>query len=81
MIAKAARHNLEEVLGDRIRFDVPMSRFTSLRVGGPADALATPINRGQIAGLLAVCRAHRLPHSVVGAGFNTLASIRVSRAS
>ncbi len=39
MIGKAARRSLEEALGDRIRFDVPMSRFTSLRVGGPADAL------------------------------------------
>ncbi|MEE8475821.1 MAG: UDP-N-acetylmuramate dehydrogenase [Myxococcota bacterium] len=73
MIAKAARDSLEEVLGDRIRFDVPMSRFTSLRVGGPADALATPTSRDQIARLLGVCSAHRLPHWVVGAGFNTLA--------
>lgn len=73
MIGKAARRSLEEALGDHIRFDVPMSRFTSLRVGGPADALATPASRNEMAQVLAVCAAHRLPHSVLGAGFNTLA--------
>ncbi len=73
MIGKAARRSLAEALGDRIRFDVPMSRFTSLRVGGPADALATPASRDEIAQVLSVCAAHRLPHAVLGAGFNTLA--------
>ena len=73
MISTAARDALEEALGDHIRFDVPMSRFTSLRVGGPADALATPADRTEVAQLLAVCADHRLPHAVLGAGFNTLA--------
>jgi UDP-N-acetylmuramate dehydrogenase len=73
MIAVAAREALEEALGDRIRFDVPMSRYTSLRVGGPADALASPSSRADLAQLLAVCNAQRLPHAVLGAGFNTLA--------
>jgi UDP-N-acetylmuramate dehydrogenase len=73
MIAGAAREALEEALGDRIRFDVPMSRYTSLRIGGPADALALPSSRSDLARLLAVCNAQRLPHAVLGAGFNTLA--------
>ncbi len=72
MIARAARAALLEVLGDRVRFDFPMSRCTSLRVGGPADALATPADRSELARLLAVCSAERLPHVVLGAGFNTL---------
>ena len=45
MIPAAARTSLEEALGDAIRFDVPLSRHTALRVGGPADALATPASR------------------------------------
>ena len=56
-----------------MRFDVPLARFTSLRVGGPADALAAPASRADLARLLAVCARHRLPHLVLGAGFNTLA--------
>ena len=49
MIPRAARLELEEALGDRIRFGVPMARHTSLRVGGPADALATPTSREDLA--------------------------------
>ncbi len=73
MIARAARVELEEALGDRVRFDAPLARFTSLRVGGPADALATPADRADLARLLALCARHRLPHLMLGAGFNTLA--------
>ncbi|MDH3210874.1 MAG: UDP-N-acetylmuramate dehydrogenase [Myxococcales bacterium] len=73
MIARATREALEEALGDAVRFDVPMSRYTSLRVGGPADALATPSSRADLARLLAVCMTHRLRHAILGAGFNTLA--------
>ena len=72
MIPRAARLELEEALGDRIRFGVPMARHTSLRVGGPADALATPTSRENLAVLLAVCSTHGLPHQVIGSGFNTL---------
>ena len=72
MIPRAARDALAEALGDHIRFGVPMSRFTSLRVGGPADALAAPADRTELAGLLSVCAANRIPHGVIGSGFNTL---------
>ena len=73
VIPHAARAELEEALGDRVRFDAPLARHTSLRVGGPADALATPADRGDLARLLAICARYRLPHLALGAGFNTLA--------
>jgi UDP-N-acetylmuramate dehydrogenase len=72
VIPRTARLELEEALGDRIRFGVPMARHTSLQVGGPADALATPTSREDLAGLLAVCSTHGVPHQVIGSGFNTL---------
>ncbi len=73
MIPRPAREALEEALGDRVRFDFPLSRCTSLRIGGPVDALATPATREEVACTLAICAAHQLPHHVIGAGFNTLA--------
>jgi UDP-N-acetylmuramate dehydrogenase len=73
VIPRAARAELEEALGDGVRFEVPLARFTSLRVGGPADALAAPADRAELARLLGICARHRLPHLVLGAGFNTLA--------
>jgi UDP-N-acetylmuramate dehydrogenase len=72
MIRSAARADLAEALGDRVQFGVPLSRHTSLRVGGPADAVATPATRDELARLLAVCSAHRIPHAVLGSGFNAL---------
>ena len=73
MILAAAREELAYALGDWVRFDVALSRYTSLRVGGPVDALATPGDRQELAHLLHICARHRLPHVVLGAGFNTLA--------
>ncbi len=72
MIAPAARRELAVLLGERVRFDVPMARMTSLRVGGPADALAEPADRAQLLAVLRLCAAQRLPHTLLGAGFNTL---------
>ena len=51
MIGRSVRVDLENALGDGIRFDVPMARCTSLRIGGPADALAKPAHRGELARL------------------------------
>ena len=72
MIAAAAREALVNALGDAVAFAVPLARHTSLRVGGPADALATPVDRQSLARVLSICRAHGLPHRVLGAGFNTV---------
>jgi len=72
MIPAAARQELESTLGESVQFDVPMSRYTSLCVGGPADALARPADRPELARLLGICATRRLPHHVIGAGFNTL---------
>jgi UDP-N-acetylmuramate dehydrogenase len=72
VIEGAAREALEEAAGDAVRFDVPMSRFTSLGVGGPVDAMATPADRGTLARVLRVCALHRLPHAVIGKGFNSI---------
>jgi UDP-N-acetylmuramate dehydrogenase len=73
VIPAPARERLSRALGPRVRFDVPLARLTSLRVGGPADAVATPADRAELAALLRLCHAERLPHLVLGGGFNTLA--------
>jgi UDP-N-acetylmuramate dehydrogenase len=72
MIAAAARAALEGLLGERVRFDAPLGRLTSLLVGGTADALATPASLDETQALVALCAAHGLPLLVLGGGFNTL---------
>jgi len=73
VIAPELRRALEERLGDRVRFDVPLSRLTSLRVGGPVDAVAAPADRRELLDLLRLLARTRVPHHLVGGGFNTLA--------
>jgi UDP-N-acetylmuramate dehydrogenase len=72
MITPAARQVLEALLGPRIAFDAPLARHTSLGVGGPADALAAPQSRDELAALVALAAEQSLPLRVLGGGFNTL---------
>jgi UDP-N-acetylmuramate dehydrogenase len=64
---------LRELLGERVAFDEPMAKYTSLRVGGPADALARPGSREELVALVALCRERGAAILPLGAGFNTLA--------
>jgi len=72
MSGSGLQSELRAVLGERVSFGVAMARHTSLRVGGPVDALASPGDREELAALLARCKRRGWPHIVVGAGFNLL---------
>lgn len=74
MIDAKNRAALESLLGDRVTFDVPLARHTSLRIGGPADAMATPADLEELGRLLALCADRGIPTRVLGAGFNVLVS-------
>jgi len=67
---------LGERFGGRVRFGEPLSRHTSFRIGGPADAW---VEVDSAADILAVQRAAGeagLPLSVLGIGTNVLVSDR-----
>lgn len=72
MIDADARAALEALPGVDLEFDADTSRLTSLRVGGPADVLATPADRPALSALLGTCVRLGLPHRVIGRGFNTI---------
>jgi UDP-N-acetylmuramate dehydrogenase len=52
--------------------DEPLAHWTSLRVGGPADALVRVDTRDEFVRVHALCRAHALPLTILGGGFNAL---------
>ncbi len=52
--------------------DEPLAHWTSLRVGGPADALVRVDTRDELVRLLDLCRARRLSVAILGGGFNSL---------
>lgn len=68
----AHRAALRSLLGDGVRFDEPMRRHTTLKIGGPADAYAEPGAAAEVAALARWCAAARLPLTVVGGGSNLL---------
>jgi UDP-N-acetylmuramate dehydrogenase len=63
---------LRERFGRRVALHEPLARHTSLRVGGPADALVRIESAAELEGLVALCAADAAPLHVLGAGFNTL---------
>jgi UDP-N-acetylmuramate dehydrogenase len=52
--------------------DEPLSRYTTMGLGGPADVLARPTSVAEMVKLLALARAADLPVRVLGAGSNLL---------
>jgi UDP-N-acetylmuramate dehydrogenase len=54
--------------------DEPVSRYTSFRVGGPADFLARPADTPSLRAALAWARAAGLPVTIIGGGSNLICS-------
>ena len=63
---------LRQLLHDRVRLDEPMSRRTTLRIGGPADALCLPETVDEMRALITLCVARDIPMLAVGGGSNLL---------
>jgi len=69
---KTAQKWLEDRFKNDVRFDEPMSRHTSLKVGGPADAFVTPATREDLQRLIQWSAEAGLPFLVIGDGTNLL---------
>ena len=55
-----------------IRRDEPMTKHTTLRVGGPADVYAEPASETDLAVILKFCREHGVKFFMLGRGSNLL---------
>jgi UDP-N-acetylmuramate--alanine ligase len=66
--------DLRSLLSDKavIRLDEPMTRHTSLRVGGPAELWVEPWNEKDLTKLLHYCHQREVPVTIVGRGTNLL---------
>jgi UDP-N-acetylmuramate dehydrogenase len=58
--------------GPNLRFDEPMSRHTTLRIGGPADAWFAPASIEELRTVVTTCAARGIPVIAVGGGSNLL---------
>ncbi|HUQ02964.1 MAG TPA: UDP-N-acetylmuramate dehydrogenase [Kofleriaceae bacterium] len=68
------RAELTERFGDDLRFDEPMRRHTTARMGGPADVFAMPSSAERLISLIRWCAGAGagMPVTVMGGGSNLL---------
>ena len=68
------RDRLVSLLGERVRFAVPLARYTSFRLGGPADVFIEPASVTELQAVMAVLSQDRTPYFLLGGGTNLLVS-------
>lgn len=57
---------------ERVQQNVPLSSFTTYRIGGPAEFMVNATSMGDVADAVAACRAANMPLYVLGGGSNLL---------
>ncbi len=67
---------LRELFGERLLLDEPLARYTSARIGGPADAYLPVYTRRELATAARMAWAHEVPLFILGGGSNILISER-----
>ncbi len=72
LLADGDRQALQAILGERARFDESLAPFTSWKIGGPADALVQCHSEADVAAVMRLCFARKLPWFVLGSGSNLL---------
>ena len=72
MLRDDDRAALRALLGERARFDEPLAPYTWWKIGGPADAFAVLETSDELAAVLGLISARKLPWFVLGSGSNLL---------
>lgn len=67
---------IQRRVGVKTSRDEPLARFTTMRVGGPADLFVVAHNRMELRALIRLARARGVPHVVLGRGSNVVISDR-----
>ncbi len=70
-VSDTMKQEIQALCGD-VRFEEPLSRYTTIRIGGPADVLAYPRTIEEAQGLILFARRNKLPLFILGAGSNLL---------
>lgn len=64
---------LEEIVGkDKIRYNEKMSKYTTMRVGGPCDCIVFPDEISKIKEVIDFCKNENITFFVIGNGSNLL---------
>jgi UDP-N-acetylmuramate dehydrogenase len=63
---------IQRRIGVKTSRDEPLARFTTMRVGGPADLFAIVHNIHELRAILRFARSRGLPHTLLGRGSNVV---------
>jgi UDP-N-acetylmuramate dehydrogenase len=74
--AVAIGSDIQRRVGVKTSRDESLARFTTMRVGGPADLFATVHNVFELRALVRLARARAIPHLVLGRGSDIVISDR-----
>ena len=67
---------IQRRIGAKTSRDEPLARFTTMRVGGPADLFVIAHNRMELRALIRFARTRAVPHLVLGRGSDVVISDR-----
>jgi UDP-N-acetylmuramate dehydrogenase len=67
-----ANERLKSLIKGKISFDVPMAKYTSLKIGGRADALALPQDEEDLRVILQFAKERATPYYILGKGTNVI---------
>ncbi len=71
-VYEAIQMRFREVFGEAFKVNEPMARYTSARVGGPAEMFVTVVNATELQLAVELAYAQRVPCIVIGGGSNIL---------
>ena len=64
--------DIRELIKGRVLLNVPMKRFTSMKVGGPADGLFFPKDVDELRSVVRYARNKSIPTMILGKGTNVI---------
>ena len=71
-LSNSQAKDLEKLMPGKVMWDCPLARYTTLRVGGPAEAVVFAESDADLARLLEWLRAENIPRNIIGGGSNIL---------
>jgi UDP-N-acetylmuramate dehydrogenase len=74
LLSPELRRELQTLVARPLVWDAPLAARASLKIGGPAEVLATVLNCQEISQVLTFARDNNLPWRILGKGSNVLIS-------
>lgn len=75
-VAEAIQGRFREAFGERFKLNVSLARFTSARIGGPAEMFVTVNNTAELITAVELAYHQHLPYLILGGGSNILVADR-----